>query len=183
MDATKPLLLHNDSVEVDEDAVRREAEIRSREARSAIEVIRRWDSDVQTIRNQRAAIDQVAALPIPGRELRPMAARIAAAAGGDPPSANQVRRRLGAWYRGELRDRLGPIPPPIGNLQAVLDQVAVAGREIAPRAEPEFERIVLELMEEARNRYAESGGSLPPFPATPHATTSPSPCAQGEGLG
>jgi hypothetical protein len=154
MDATKPLLLHNDTIEVDEDAVRREAEVRSRQARSAIEVIRRWDSDVQTIRNQRAAIDQVAALPIPGRELRPMAARIAAAAGGDPPSANQVRRRLGAWYRGELRERLGPIPPPVANLQDVLEQVAAAGREIAPRAEPEFERIVLELMAETNEREA-----------------------------
>jgi hypothetical protein len=154
MDATKPLLLHNDTVEVDEDAVRREAEVRSRQARSAIEVIRRWDSDVQTIRNQRAAIDQVAALPIPGRELRPMAARIAAAAGGDPPSANQARRRLGAWYRGELRERLGPIPPPVANLQDVLNQVAAAGREIATRAEPEFERIVLALMAEANEREA-----------------------------
>ncbi len=87
-----------------------------------------------------------------------MAARIAAAAGGDPPSANQVRRRLGAWYRGELRERLGPIPPPVANLQDVLDQVAAAGREIAPRAEPEFERIVLELMAETNEREAIDAG-------------------------
>jgi hypothetical protein len=60
-----------------------------------------------------------------------------------------VRRRLGAWYRGELRERLGPIPPPVDNLQDILAQVAAAGRDIAPRAEMEFERIVLELMAEA----------------------------------
>ena len=152
LDATRPLLLFNDVVAVDEEAVRCEAERRSHGARSAIELIRRWDNDVQTIRNQRAAVDQVAALPIPGRELRPMAARIAAAAGGDPPSANQVRRRLGAWYRGALRERLGPIPPPVDDLQAVLNRIAAAGRELAPQAEPQFERIVLELMAEAKER-------------------------------
>jgi hypothetical protein len=150
LDATKPLLLHNAAAAVDEEAVRREAERRAVGARSAIDLIRRWNSDVQAIRNQRAAVDQVAALPIPGRELRPMAARIAAAAGGDPPSANQVRRRLGAWYRGELRVRLGPIMPPVDDLQRVLDDVAAAGREIAPGAEQEFERIVLALMAEAK---------------------------------
>jgi hypothetical protein len=159
LDATKPLLLHNDVVAVDDDAVRREAERRGHGARSAIELIRRWDSDVQTIRDQRAAVDQVASLPIPGRELRPMTARIAATAGGEPPSVNQVRRRLGAWYRGQLRERLGPIPPPVGNLQDVLDQVAAAAREIAPRAELELERIVLELMAEAREREANGAGA------------------------
>lgn len=155
LDANKPLLLYNDSIDVDEGAVRREADARTRGARSAIEVIRRWDSDAQTIRDQRAAVDQVAALPIPGREIRPMAARIAAAAGGDPPSANQVRRRLGAWHRGELRQRLGPFRPPVDDLQAVLEQVSAVGRELAPRAEREFERIVLELMAERDSSAAE----------------------------
>ena len=154
LDATKPLLLHNDTVTVDITAVRDEADVRSRAAASAIEVIRRWDSDVQTIRNQRAAVDQAAALPIPGRELRPMAAKIAAAAGGEPPSANQVRRRLGAWYRGALRDRFGPINPPVANLPSILRQLADAGRELAPHANDELERIVLELMSEANAREA-----------------------------
>lgn len=159
IDATKPLLVFNDAVGVDEEAVRVEAERRARSAHSAIELIRRWDTDVEAIRRQRAAVDQAAALPIPGRELRPMAARIAAAHGGDPPSANQVRRRLGAWYRGALRDRLGPIPPPVDNLLDALRQVAAAGQELAPRAEPEFERIVLELMAEANAREANGAGS------------------------
>ncbi|MGH2617243.1 MAG: hypothetical protein ACRDJC_18575 [Thermomicrobiales bacterium] len=154
LDATKPLLLYNDVVAVDEDAVREEAERRARMAASALALIRRWDSDVQVIRNQRAAVDQVASLPIPGRDLRPMAARIAAAVGVDPPSANQVRRRFGAWYRGELRARLGPIPPPVDDLQTVLQRVAAAGRELAPQAERELERIVLELVAEAGAREA-----------------------------
>ena len=147
LDATKPLLLHNDAVAVDVDAVHDEAMRRSREATSAIDLIRRWDADVQTIRNQRAAVDQVAGLPIPGRDLRPLATQIAQAVGADPPSANQVRRRLGAWYRGVLRDRFGPIAPPVADLPPILRQLADAGRELGPQAERELERIVLELVE------------------------------------
>jgi hypothetical protein len=104
---------------------------------------------VQTIRNQRAAVDQVAGLPIAGRELRTLAATIAQAAGADPPSANQVRRRLGAWYRGALRNRFGPIPPPVSDLPSILRQLADAGRDLAPQAERELRRIVLELVAEA----------------------------------
>jgi hypothetical protein len=152
LDATKPLLLHNDALTVDIRAVREETERRSRDVISAIDLIRRWDADVQTIRNQRAAVDQVAALPIPGRELRTMAANIARTASANPPSANQVRRRLGAWYRGALRDRFGPILPPVADLRSILRQLADAGRDLAPQAERELERIVLELVEEASAR-------------------------------
>lgn len=159
LDATKPLLLHNDVVSVDIGAVRDATVRRTRDAGSAIDLIRRWDADVQTVRNQRAAVDQVAALPIPGRDLRPMAAKIALAAGADPPSANQVRRRLGAWYRGALRDRFGPISPPVADLPAILRQLADAGRDLAPQAERELERIVLVLVAEASARETPAVGS------------------------
>jgi hypothetical protein len=159
LDATKPLLLHNDTLTVDIGAVREETERRSREVISAIDLIRRWDADVQTIRNQRAAVDQVAALPIPGRELRTMAANIARTASADPPSANQVRRRLSAWYRGALRDRFGPILPPVADLRSILRQLADAGRDLAPQAERELERIVLELVEGAGARDTPAVGS------------------------
>jgi hypothetical protein len=159
LDATKPLLLHNDALTVDIRAVREETERRSRDVISAIDLIRRWDADVQTIRNQRAAVDQVAALPIPGRELRTMAANIARTASANPPSANQVRRRLGAWYRGALRDRFGPILPPVADLRSILRQLADAGRDLAPQAERELERIVLELVEGASARDTPAVGS------------------------
>src|SRR5215208_891807 len=149
LDATKPLLLHNDVMTVDISAVRDETVRRSREALSAIELIRRWDADVQNIRDQRAAVDQAAALPIPGRELRELAVTIARAVGADPPSGNQVRRRLGSWYRGAHRDRFGPIRPPVADLPSILGQLADAGRGLAPQAERELERIVLELVAEA----------------------------------
>jgi hypothetical protein len=154
LDATKPLLLHNDVVTVDIGAVRDETVRRSADAGSAIELIRRWDADVQQTRNQRAAVDQAAGLPIPGRDLRVMAAKIARAAGVDPPSANQVRRRLSAWYRGILRDRFGPILPPAADLPSILRQLSDAARDLAPRAERELERIVLELVTDASSEAA-----------------------------
>jgi hypothetical protein len=152
LDATKPLLLCNDVVRVEEPAVLAETERRASRSDSAIELIRQWDADVQTVRNQRAAVEQVAGLPIPGRELRPMATRIAEGLGAEPPSANQVRRRLGSWYRGELRDQVGPIMPPVTDLQAELRRVAAAGREVAPRLEEELERVVRELIAEGNGR-------------------------------
>jgi hypothetical protein len=159
LDATKPLLLHNDFVTVDISAVRDETVRRSGEAGSAIDLIRQWNADVQEIRNQRAAVDQVAGLPIPGRELRSLAANIAQEVDADPPSANQVRRRLGAWYRGALRDRLGPILPPVTDLPSILRQLADAGRDLTPQAQRELERIVLELVADASSEAAPAVGS------------------------
>jgi hypothetical protein len=146
LDATRPLLAFNDRVEVDEPAIRAEAVRRASSATSAIALILDWDADVQTVRDQRAAVDQAVGLPIPGRDLRPMIERIAASAGGEAPSMNQVRRRLGVWYRAELRERVGPITPPVKDMRTTLRLVAAAARELAPRAEPELRRIVMELM-------------------------------------
>ena len=154
LDATKPLLLHNDVLTVDIGAVRDETARRSAAAGSAIELIRRWDADVQQIRNQRFAVDQAAAPPIPGRDLRVLVAKIAQSTGADPPSANQVRRRLGAWYRGALRDRFGPMLPPVADLPSILRQLTDAGRDLAPQAERELERIILELVAEASSGAA-----------------------------
>ena len=148
LDATKPLLLFNDRVELDEDAVREEAEHRARHADSAIGLIWQWDADVQTVRNQRASVEQVAGLPIPGRELRPRAAAIAESLGADAPSANQVRRRLSGWFRAELRSRIGPVNPPVANLPEVLRQIAQIGKELTPQADRELERVVRELVAE-----------------------------------
>lgn len=148
LDATKPLLLFNDRLELDEAAVRSEAERRASRADSAIGLIWQWDADVQTVRNQRASIEHVAGLPIPGRELRPRAAAIAESLGAEAPSANQVRRRLSAWFRAELRSRIGPVNPPVANLPDVLRQIAQIGKDLTPQADRELERVVRELIAE-----------------------------------
>ncbi|HZH07326.1 MAG TPA: hypothetical protein VEY69_11675 [Lautropia sp.] len=151
LDATKPLLLFNDRLELDEEAVRAEAERRARHADSAIALIWQWDADVQTVRNQRASVEQVARLPIPGRELRPRATAIAEGLGAEAPSANQVRRRLSAWFRAELRSRVGPINPPVANLPDVLREIAQIGKQLTPQAERELERIVREVIAETQD--------------------------------
>ncbi len=160
LDATKPLLLFNDRIELDEAAVRAEAERRARHADSAIALIWQWDADVQTVRNQRASIEHVAGLPIPGRELRPRAATIAESLGAESPSANQVRRRLSAWYRAELRSRIGPVNPPVPNLPDVLRQIAQIGKELTPQADRELERVVRELIAEMQGVSPISTGAV-----------------------
>lgn len=153
LDATKPLLLLDDRPPVDEAAVVAETEARAeaaiRAGASAIGAALRWNDDVQRIRNQRAAVDQVASPPLASRELRPQIEELAAALGAiEAPSLNKVRRRLGGWWRAELRERVGPLLPPVANLTAELDRVAAAGRDLAPRLPAELERIVAELVAE-----------------------------------
>ena len=145
LDATKPLLVFQDQPQVDEVAVEREAAERAAGERSAFQLVRRWNSDVDAIRNQRIAIDQVAMLPIGARDLRVQTTKLAEKQGYVVPSGNQVRRRLGAWYRRELRDRVGPLLPPLPDLSAALAEVARAGAAIAPELDAELARIVAEL--------------------------------------
>ena len=146
LDATKPLLLYNDRLIVDEDAVRVEAETRAPTARSAFGLIARWNDDVQTVRAERAAVEQVAGLPLISRELRDLVVREAARLGAAPPSVNQVRRRLGAWYRGQLREAVGPLRPPVPNLPRVLAELGRAGAALAPQLDAEARRVIAELV-------------------------------------
>ena len=145
-DSVRPLLQMNDRIEIDVDAVSAEALRRASAASSAFELFQTWDIDVERIRAHRAAVDQVAGLPVINRELRDLIARVAAEVDAEPPSMNQVRRRVGAWFRGELRDRVGPLTPPIDDFPGTLQQLASISAELAPRIPGEAERIVIELI-------------------------------------
>jgi hypothetical protein len=147
LDATRPLLPFDDQIAIDEAAIAAEAARRGRTASSAWDAIQQWNADVQTVRDARAAVEQVAGLPMGSRELRPLVARLVEEAGAEqPPSLNQVRRRLGAWYRRALRQRVGPLSPPVPSLSAALREVAAAGAAIAPALPAEAERITTELI-------------------------------------
>ena len=159
LDATKPLLLCDDAPAVDEAAIAAEAARRAPRERSALTLVRHWNADVQTVRDARAAVDHVAALPFPTRDLKPLVARVAAGYPDvPPPSLNKVRRRVGAWYRRELRERVGPLAPPVDSLPVALDAVAAAGREVGPRLPAEAERIVVEMLEATRDAEATACG-------------------------
>jgi hypothetical protein len=146
LDSVKPLLLFNDVVEVNIEAVSSETSSRSHSAKSAVDLVLQWDAEVQTVRAERASVEQVAALPILTRDLRTIIATESAALGAEPPSTNQVRRRLGAWYRSKLRDRVGPMQPPIRNFPRALQDLAKAGAAVAPQLEAQARRLVAEAI-------------------------------------
>lgn len=145
IDSVKPLLMMGDKIEIDFAAVEAEAMRRVGGAYSAYQLMLDWDVDVERTRANRAAVDQVTNLPILNRDLRELIAKVALDLGIEAPSMNQVRRRLGSWFRGELRDRVGPLNPPVDNLPSALRDLAAIGAELAPRLPKETERIVLEL--------------------------------------
>lgn len=145
-DAVRPLLALKDQVQVDELRIRDETERRAAIASSAWDLVQAWDADVEAIRRQRAAVEQVAGLPAMAKDLRGWIESTTRTIGGEPPSMNQVRRRLGAWFRGELRAHFGPMTPPVDDFG---DQLVALGRvaaSLAPRVELEARRIVAELL-------------------------------------
>ncbi|HEV2527773.1 MAG TPA: hypothetical protein VGT61_04880 [Thermomicrobiales bacterium] len=147
-DERRPLLGDGERYVVDYDILAEALAARRRGAASAIEMIRQWDRDAESIRSQREAVEQVAGLPIVAHELRSRIEREALARGRVAPSVNKVRRRLGAWYRSELRELVGPIRPPVTDLGSILDRVGRAGRSLLPSLEREtgvvVEALVLE---------------------------------------
>lgn len=155
-DATRPLLALNDRIEVDEPAVLAETEARAGSAGSAFALILAWDRDVESVRAQRAAVEQVAGLPVMSRELRGWVEAACRQLGCEPPSANRVRRRLGAWFRGALRERFGPMSPPIDDFGEQLRELGRVSASLTPRLPEETRRIVAELVALA-NEDDESG--------------------------
>jgi len=145
-DQVRPLLAFNDRVEVNVLDVASDLRGYSRSAASARSAVFDWADSVEQINRQRSAIEQVAGLPVTGRELREWVQRDAAALNSPPPSMNQVRRRLGAWFRGELRSRIGPIFPPQNDLAATLIEIGSESRELSSQIRPKTSVIVSELI-------------------------------------
>ena len=156
IDATKPLLFHGDPLLLDEHELEEETAFRAVAAESAFGLIQTWDLDVQVIRNQRHAVDQVAQLPMMNKELRGLVEQMASHAGVDPPSLNQVRRRATSWWRGELRNRVGPILPPVSDLPNELQRLAAEGKSLAPEVQPQVELIVQAMLKEQSSAGAPS---------------------------
>ncbi len=157
-DERRPLLGDGERYDVDYDVLRADLDARSRQADSAIDLVRAWDRDADTIRGQRDAVEQVAGLPIIAGELREKVERAAFDAGRVAPSVNKVRRRVGSWYRSELRDLVGPIVPPVDDLGAVLDRIGRAGRTLMPALGRRTTEIIAEMVEESPPREESAPG-------------------------
>ncbi len=152
MDATGPLLTYADTRLMDEEAVREHVVARSVGARSAWELIQNWDLEVQSVRNQRIQVEQVAGLPIINRELRELINRLAVNNGGEAPSMNKVRRRIGSWYRAKLRAEFGPIQPPVTNLTPLLRDISRYSASLNGALRQETVRIITELLTDPNGR-------------------------------
>ena len=142
MDAHKPMLSQGQRFNVDEDAVRVETMQRASRARTAFTLIVEWQAEVQLVRYQRATIEQAASPPYMARQLRELVSARGTFPGKNPPSVHSIRRQLGAWYRRKLFDRIGPIYPPVRDLDAVLRRLARANAELNAELQHEASRVV-----------------------------------------
>jgi hypothetical protein len=152
LDASGPLLPlgDKDRPAVDEPAILAEAVRRVPQARSAWELILGWDVDVQPVRAQRMAVDQVTALPIANRDLRQLIARMAAKRDlVEGPSVNKVRRLLGAWYRGQIQDRVGPLPPPVDDFTRTFSDLGRIAASLSSALDAESRRLITDLLDQA----------------------------------
>lgn len=148
-DERRALLGDGERYEVAYDIIQSDLTSRRTQADSAIELVRLWDRDADAIRSQREAVEQVAGLPVVSGELRERIERSAWQQGRNAPSLNKVRRRLGGWYRSELRELVGPIVPPVDDLGSVLDRVGRAGRSLIPALNRRTAEVVDEMVAES----------------------------------
>lgn len=146
IDQTKSLLEFKDVPVVDlahvEDEVRRNAA----SVVDAWNLVLRWNDIAEKTRRQRAAIDHVTALPISGKDLRARLEAASKAAGVEPPSANRVRRVLGAWFREQYRNEFGPVPPPVEDFDTLLTNLADFGRSLRSILELEADEVILDFV-------------------------------------
>jgi len=156
MDAHKPMLSQGQRFYVDEDAVRVETMRRARRARSAFTLIAEWQAEVQPVRDQRASIEQATSLPYMARQLRELVSETGTVPGKNPPSVNSIRCQLGAWYRRKIFDRIGPIYPPVRDLDAVLQRLARANAELNAELRREATRVVDEAVRRQRSPSSEN---------------------------
>jgi hypothetical protein len=132
LDQTAPLLSYRDPVEVDEAAVEAEAKSLATIRTSAWGLVQRWNDLADEVRQQRSAVDHVTSLPINSRALREQIESAASRAGVAPPSSTRVRKSLGSWFRGKLREEFGPINPPVEDFGDILDRLGRYSRSLQP---------------------------------------------------
>lgn len=159
LDQSRPLLGPKEMVEIDLAAVLDAAGERARGVRSSWELVEQWDEDAEVTRRQRLAVDHVAAVPVSGAELRREIEEAAGAVGVAPPSANRVRRRVGAWYRDRLLEAVGPLLPPVTDFGTVLDRLGHHARQLRAEVASETTDIILEMVTDAAMDVDGTAGS------------------------
>lgn len=144
-DMNRPLFGPPSESGPDFEAVDREINHRAGLHRSGYDLVARWAEDAESVRADRTAIEQAAALPLPNRELREWVLADATAAGLEAPSLNRVRKTLQRWVQAQVLDDVGIIPPEQGDIGRHIDRIRMLVAEIAPNARAETARIVVTL--------------------------------------
>jgi hypothetical protein len=148
-DETGPLLSYRDTPTIDVEAVEAAARSIATMRTSAWGLMLRWNDRADVVRNQRLEVDQATSLPINGKQLREQIGLAAEAAGVVAPSASKVRRMAGSWFRSQVREAFGPIPPPVENFPALLQQLGKYTRSLTADVAVKTDQIIEELLAEA----------------------------------
>lgn len=148
LDATAPLLVVGDRPVVDIAMVQRQVEGRTWEARSSFELVLRWDAEVGMIRRQREVVDRTVGAAMPNRDLRDLVERHGPPP-GTGPTLSAVRRQLNRWYRLTIRDRLGPMIPPVpdGEIETLMARIGRERLAMVPDVEREAIRLAVTTVE------------------------------------
>jgi hypothetical protein len=147
METKRPLLGPQQQVPVELDEVAREIERRSAGARTALRMIEDWDIDTESFRSQRQSVNHVAGLPVQSKQMRAWIDQVVGTSGKTPPSINQVKRRLGGWYRDRLVDHFGPLNPPVEPFAETLAQIGRYAATLEPLLEQQALGIIRDLVE------------------------------------
>jgi len=149
-DQTAPLLAYHDTPVIDESAVEAQARDLATIRTTAWGLVQRWNDLAENVRRQREAVNHVTSVPVNGRLLRAEIEAAAARAKVVPPSGTRVRRAIGSWYRGRLRDEFGPIMPPVADFGATLDALGRFGRSLQPELASVTAKVIDDLVAEAK---------------------------------
>ncbi len=160
VDEHRPLFGPARELTLDTEKIGAQLEGRAGAADSAWHLVLEWSADADATNRQRAIIDRELALPLAGRELREWVSVDAAVLKVEPPSMNQVRRRLGGWYRRSIHDQVGTVVPPLEDLRPVLKQLAAAAAIVQPDFRLACREIVGELATQAHSNDVDAPASI-----------------------
>ena len=149
-DMVAPLLAPKNATDIDLAAIEERTRHYARDAQSGWEIVERWDAAAETVRNQREVVNRITSAPIVNRDLRVELEAAVEAAGVEAPSMNRVRRRIGAWFRDQVIDRVGVLEPPIADFPRVIHQLELVSEEIRLQLPAATTRIIAEILDETR---------------------------------
>lgn len=152
LDYSSPLLGHKDHRPPD---LARISEISRRiipTASSSWDLVLRWDELADRTRRRRDAVHHATALPIVNRDLRQQLDATVASRGVVAPSLNAVRKRLAAWYLGEIQEEIGQVPADVADFPAVLAQLGQTVTRLASAIPDASARAIDAAIEDAANR-------------------------------